>query len=87
MRATGSVFGVSDERIYQLFKAIARRAGIPRAFPHQLRHTFATNYLRKGGSPLYLQQLGGWSDGVMVARYGRAALADAALDEARRLEG
>lgn len=81
----GSVFGVSDERIYQRFKLIARRAGVA-CTPHQLRHTFATNYLRKGGSPLYLQQLGGWSGSEMVARYSRAALADAAIEEARRLE-
>jgi len=81
----GSILNMNDDQVYAAFKKIARRAGV-NCTPHQMRHTWATGYLRKGGSPLYLQQLGGWSATAMVQRYGRAALADAALDEARRLE-
>ncbi len=84
---TGSVFGgILPDAIWRRFKKIARKAGLPQAHPHQLRHTFATAYLRKGGSPLYLQQLGGWSSGRMIAHYGKAALVDAALEEMRKFD-
>ncbi|MCR4341717.1 MAG: site-specific integrase, partial [Gemmatimonadaceae bacterium] len=82
---TSSIFGVGDEAIYQRFKTIARRAGVE-AHPHQLRHTFATNMLSRGMSPLALQTLGGWANQAMVKRYAKAALADAAIEEMRRLE-
>ena len=82
---TGTIFGVSDEALYQRFRRIARRAGVE-AHPHQLRHTFATSMLAKGMSPLALQTLGGWANQAMVKRYAKAALADAALEEMRRLE-
>jgi len=81
----GSILNMNDDQVYAAFKKIARRAGV-NCTPHQMRHTWATGYLRKGGSPLYLQQLGGWSATAMVQRYGRAALADAAIEEARRLD-
>ena len=85
-RTTGTIFGVSDEAIYQRFKRIAKRAGIPKIWPHLLRHTFATSMLAKGMSPLALQTLGGWANQAMVRKYAAAALADAALEEMRRLE-
>ena len=80
------MFGVDAEAIYERFKRIASRAGIGWATPHQMRHTFATNYLRKGGSPLHLQTLGGWADDKMLKRYAAASLTEAALEEARKLE-
>ena len=83
---TGSIFGLAPDGVAAMFKRIARRARV-RATAHQLRHTYATRMLAAGMSPLSLQTLGGWSSQQMVERYARAALTDAALDEARRLEG
>lgn len=83
---TGSVLSMNDDQVYAAFKKIARRAEIPWAHPHLMRHTFATNWLRRGGSSFHLMNQGGWADDAMVRRYAAAALTDAALDEARRLE-
>ena len=51
-----------------------------------MRHTYATHMLGAGMSPLALQTLGGWSSEKMLKRYTTAALADAALAEARRFD-
>lgn len=48
----------------------SRRAGVPRATCHLLRHTFATNYLvREVGDPLRLQQILGHTTLEMVRHY------------------
>lgn len=50
-------------------------AGLPRIHPHQLRHTFAHEYLANGGQEGDLQRLAGWKSPLMLRRYG-ASLAD-----------
>jgi len=50
-------------------------AGLPRLHAHQLRHTFAHEYLAAGGQEGDLQLLAGWRSPLMLRRYG-ASVAD-----------
>jgi site-specific recombinase XerD len=51
------------------------QAGLSRIHAHQLRHSFAHEYLAAGGNETDLQRLAGWRSPSMLRRYG-ASLAD-----------
>ena len=64
----------------------AKEAGISGFHPHVLRHTFASRWMGARGSENALMALAGWSDRTMLDRYGRAAAAARATNEARVLD-
>ena len=70
--------------IYQMMRRRAKQAGIGHLHPHQLRHTFAHNWLSSGGSEGDLVRLLGWSDRQMLDRYGSSAAEGRATDAFRR---
>lgn len=55
--------------LLQLMMRLAKRAGVEELYPHLLRHTFATNFLRAGGSTLQLQRILGHETPAMTAHY------------------
>lgn len=64
---------------------VRRRTSVAGFHVHQMRHTFACQWLERGGSLPALQQMLGHASIEMTQRYGRLT-DDAVLREARRLQ-
>ena len=61
----------NERNVLRDMKWLAKKLGISgvRVSPHTFRHTFATEYLRRGGNTFYLQKILGHSTLEMVQRY------------------
>jgi site-specific recombinase XerD len=72
--------GITPTGIQHTLKRLGEFAGLKsvRVSPHTFRHTFATEFIRSGGSPKALQMLLGHEDMQMTYRYVTLAEADAA---------
>ena len=69
---------LQENGVDQMIRRAARGAGISkRVYPHLLRHSFATQYIRNGGDPYTLQIILGHSTPAMVTRYMHMAATDA----------
>jgi site-specific recombinase XerD len=64
----------------------ARDAGLGRVHLHQLRHTFAHQWLADGGTEGDLMRLGGWRSRQMLDKYG-GSVADERARDAHRTHG
>ena len=60
---------ITQATIKNMFRRLKARAGIPRLYPHLLRHTFATRYLENGGNIYSLQAILGHTSLEMVKKY------------------
>jgi integrase len=81
----GSKGGLTDSGLRQMMERRGIQAGIPGLHPHQLRHTFAHEYLAEGGNEGDLMMLAGWKSRQMLGRYGASAAAQRARDAYHRL--
>jgi site-specific recombinase XerD len=69
---------MSPNAIGHLFHNLGEKIGVANVHPHRFRHTFATQYLRNGGSIETLQYLLGHSTLKMVLKYAQITSGDAA---------
>jgi site-specific recombinase XerD len=63
---------MTDSGLAQVLRRRGNQAGIEKLHPHQLRHTFAHQFLSEGGSEGDLMRLGGWRSRQMLDRYGKS---------------
>jgi site-specific recombinase XerD len=77
---------LSDSGILQMVERRGRLAGIVGLHPHLFRHSFAHNMLAAGMQEGDVALIAGWQDRQMLARYGRSAAAERAIDAYRRLD-
>jgi integrase len=85
-RVSGQLDPLTESAVEQMIRNLGELVEIrKRVYPHLLRHSFATDYLRRGGNPILLQQILGHTSLTMITQtYQHLTFADA-HDELVRL--
>lgn len=77
--------GLTEDGIRARFEVRCDEASLPRIHPHQLRHTWANDFLANGGQERDAMRLAGWKSDAMLGRYGSVAADERAKAAAQRL--
>ncbi len=76
---------LTDSGFLQMVKRRGREAGLGEVHPHQLRHSFAHDWLAQGGQEGELMRLAGWGSRQMLQRYAASAGDERARASHRRM--
>lgn len=77
---------LSADGVRERFNVRCEQAGLPHVHPHQLRHTWAADFLANGGQERDAMRLAGWKSDAMLGRYGSATADARAKAAAQRLK-
>lgn len=77
---------LTPDGVREILRMRSEQAGIGHVHPHQLRHTWAHDFLVSGGQERDLKRLAGWSSDAMLSHYGASAADERARVAARKLK-